>query len=257
MKQYSIYHIPVMSFFSKDLYRDVALQWKGTGVAYLLLLLIICCVPSIVRMYTGFADFVDNEAPKVVSQIPTISIVDGKASIQEDQPYAIIDPDTEKVIIIIDTTGTITSLGETEALGLITETDATFKKNAIETRTFSFRDVQDFTLTQERITRWLNVARKLVVPVLFPFIVLWFFAFRIVQVLVYAAIGLLFSSWFKSNMLYLTLIRLAVVAVTPCIIIKTVLGVLQVDIPVAGLWYFLIAIGYLFFAVRAVAEAGE
>ena len=65
---------------------------------------------------------------------------------------------------------------------------------------------------------------------------------------------MMFSSWCKSKIPYISLIRLAVVAVTPCIIIKTVLGILQVNIPVAGLWYFLIAIGYLFFAVRTVTK---
>jgi hypothetical protein len=90
--------------------------------------------------------------------------------------------------------------------------------------------------------------------VLFPLAVLGSFAFRIVQALFYAAIGMMFSSWCKSKIPYISLIRLAVVAVTPCIIIKTVLGILQVNIPVAGLRYFLIAIGYLFFAVRTVTK---
>jgi hypothetical protein len=243
-----------MSFFSKDLYRDVAFQWKGTGFAYLLLLLTICWIPSIVKLHVGLANFVDNEAPKIVSQIPTISIVDGKASIQESQPYYIKDPETGEALVIIDTTGAISSLEGTKAIVLFTKTQATFKENDIETRAFSFGNIDKFTLDQEMISGWLNVARKLAVPVLFPLVVLGSFAFRIVQVLVYAAIGMLFALWCKAKMSYISLIRLAVVAVTPCIIIKTVLGALQVNIPVAGFWYFLIAIGYLFFAVRIASQ---
>jgi hypothetical protein len=31
MKKFSIIHLPLMSFFSEALYRDVGLHWKGTG----------------------------------------------------------------------------------------------------------------------------------------------------------------------------------------------------------------------------------
>jgi len=243
-----------MSFFSKDLYRDVSSQWKGTGFAYLLLLLAICWIFPITRMHADLAYFVDNEAPKIISQIPTISIVDGNASIQESQPYYIKDPETGEVLVIIDTTGKITSLAETKALALVTKTETMFKKSEIETRTFSFANIKEFTLDQEKITGWLTVAKKLAVPVLYPLAVLGSYAFRIIQVLVYAAIGMLFASWFKSRRPYISLIRLSVVAVTPCIIIRTVLGALHVNIPFAGLWYFLTAMGYLFFGVRATSK---
>jgi len=137
---------------------------------------------------------------------------------------------------------------------LVTKTEATVKKSEFETRTFSFAKVEEFTLDQEKITGWLTVARKVAVPVLYPLAVLGSFVFRIIQVLVYAAIGMLFASWFKSRRPYISLIRLSVVAVTPCIIIKTVLGALQINIPFAGLWYFLTAMGYLLFGVSATSK---
>ena len=33
MRRYSIFHVPVMSFYSRALYRDVGLRWKGIGFA--------------------------------------------------------------------------------------------------------------------------------------------------------------------------------------------------------------------------------
>jgi hypothetical protein len=243
-----------MSFFSKALYSDVCLQWKGTCFAYLLLLLVVCWIPSIVKIHRGICDFVDNEAPTVISQIPKITIVNGKASIEEPQPYHIIDPETDEVFFIIDTTGTTTSLEETDALVLMTETQATIKKSEFETRTFSFSEFGDFTLDQEMITGWLTIMKKLAAPVLYPLAVLGSYAFRIIQVLIYAAIGFLFAYWCKSERSYASLIRLAVVAVTPCIIVRTVLDAGEVDIPVAGLWFFLLAMGYLFYGVRSASQ---
>ena len=42
MKKYAMIHIPFMSFYAGDIYRDVCLHWKGVGFAYLFLLLFIC-----------------------------------------------------------------------------------------------------------------------------------------------------------------------------------------------------------------------
>lgn len=254
MKWYSILHVPVLSFFSKALYRDVCFNWKGTGFAYLLLLLAICWIPPMIEVHVGLADFVDNEAQQIVSQVPTITITDGEASIDEPQPYYIREPETEKVIAIIDMTGGITSLADTEAKALLTRTQVVLEQNEVETRTYDLSQIEEFTLDQERINGWLATAKKYAVPALYPLALLISFVFRIVQVLLYAVVGLLFASLVKSRRGYGQLVRLAVVAVTPCIIIKTLLGIFDVTVPLASLWFFLLAMGYLFFGVRAAAQ---
>ena len=92
------------------------------------------------------------------------------------------------------------------------------------------------------------------VPALYPFAVVASLVFRIVQVLVYAALGLLFASWCRCTRTYLQLLRLAVVAVTPCIIVKTILTAAGIGIPFDALWYFLAAMGFLFFGIKATCE---
>jgi len=253
MKRYSIIHVPVLSFFSKPLYRDVCAHWKGTGLAYLLLLLALCWVPPIVRMHRDLARFIDNELPKIIVQIPVITIVEGNASIEEPQPYYIRDPKTGKAVVVIDTTGTITSLADADAMGLVTRTEAIFQKNKIETRTFSFKEIKNFTLNADRITSWLSVAKQYVALVVYPLALGGAFVSRTLQVLLYAAIGLLLASWCKSRRTYSELIRLSVIALTPCIIVKTVLATAQVHVPRAGLLYFLAAMGYLWFGIKAAA----
>ena len=93
--------------------------------------------------------------------------------------------------------------------------------------------------------------------VIFPFALLGSLIFRIIQLLVYAAIGIPIASWCRSNRSYGSLLRLAVVAVTPCIITKTVLGMMSVHIPFAGLLYFIVAVGYLFFGIKTSSEENE
>ena len=254
MKRYSLIHIPAWSFFSADLYRDVCHRWKGTGLGYLLLLLAICWIAPIVHLHSQLSEFVDKQVPEVASQVPVLTFKDGKVSIDEPEPYYITLPGTNMNLVVIDTTGGITSLEEAKAFGLISETQATFRNSEVETRTVSFRDFEDFVLTQDIINGWVAAVRRFAAPICYVFAVLGSFVGRIVQVLIYAAIGMLFASWCKSRRTYLQLLRLAAVAVTPCIIIKTILHAAEVHPPSAGVWYLLCALGFLFFGVWAAAQ---
>jgi len=47
---------------------------------------------------------------------------------------------------------------------------------------------------------------------------------------------------------------LAVVAVTPCIIFRIIFECASVELPLAGLWFFLAAMGFLFFGVKVCSQ---
>ena len=253
MKKYSMFQVPLLSFFSKDLYRYVCKQWKVLGFAYLLLLLAVCWIPTVVKINTLVTDVIDNDVPVIIQQIPTITIVDGKASIEESQPYYIRYPTIKSPIVVLDTTGKIISLEDTDAWALLTKTDFIIKESEVETRTLSLNEITEFTLNQEKIQVWVDTTKKFFAPTIYLSALLVSFVARIIQVLIYAVIGLLFASWCKSKRTYIELISLAIVAVTPGIIIKTILTMLSLKLPSAGLWYFLAAMGYLFFGIKAAS----
>jgi len=102
MKRYSIFHPLILSFFSKALYRDVGQRWRGTGLAYLLLVLAIVWIPTMIKMQFGLAQFVDHDSAKITEQIPAITISHGKVSTNVTTPYYIKDPETGADLIIID-----------------------------------------------------------------------------------------------------------------------------------------------------------
>ena len=210
-----------------------------------------------VKFQSMVSDFVGNEAPKVVEQVPTLTIVDGKASIEEPQPYRIMDPDTGKPLVVIDTTGEITSLSDTVAIALVTETYVEIRKSTVETRTIRFDEIKSFTLDQATINTCLGMIGALASPVLYLFAVLGAFVYRIVQMLVYALVGMLFAACLGSKRSYASLLRLSAVAVTPCILVNTVLGLANVHIPLPGLWYLLGALAYLFFGVMSARQATD
>jgi hypothetical protein len=254
-RKYSILHIPALSFFSKDLYRDVGLNWRGTCFGYLLLLLAVCWIPGMVMIHLSLSEFVKNEAPKLISQVPTFTIKDGIASIDEPQPYYIMVPDSNEVFAIIDTTGIVTSPADSNAYALITKTEIIYRENDIQTRTFSFAEIKNFTLDQAKLNKGLETFRKIAVPVTYPFVLAFSYVYRIIQALIYAAVGLLFAQGFRTKIEYPAMLRLAIVAVTPAIIVNTIATI--AGFVGCGIWlfYLCIALAYLAFGVKAVSEA--
>lgn len=253
-KKYSIIHIPVLSFFSKKLYRDVGSGWKGVNFLYLLLLLAICWIPAMVKIHVGFTGFVENDAPGVVEQLPEITIDNGEASISEPQPYYITDPKSGNVLAIIDTTGQVESLEGTDAFCLLTRDKIITRKSNVENRTYNLSQIEYFVLNSERVMGWLRTANKFLAIAIYPFALSGSYLFRIVQALIYAAVGLMFAVWCKAALSYATLLRLAVVAMTPCMIAKTIFGMADIHLPFGKLIFLVITLSYLFFAVKANSE---
>ncbi len=257
MSRYRAIHAPILSFFSFDFYRDVARHWTGTGFAYLLLLLAVCWIPLLVQYHLSILRDVHNKAPAIISQMPEIRIVNGEVSANVTQPYKITDPSDGSVLAIIDTTGQTASLEGETARVLLTASSVSFRKSDLETRTFSLRTVEDFTLNQDKAKKWCDLLCRYGAIALYLFVVIGSFAYRVVQSLCYAAIGSLFARWCKASIPYLTLVRLSVMAVTPVIILSTILDIPGVKVPYEPLWYFTAAMIYLFLEVRAVSRIEE
>ena len=225
MSKYSLFQIPLLSFYSTDLYRDMAFNKKGTGFAYLFLLLAFCWLVIIFAMDSKIDAYFDEYSPAFLDQFPEITIQDGKASILESQPYYIDDPETGRPLAVIDTTGTINSLEQTEAVMLLTKNTVTFEKSKMETRTFDLSEVGDMVIDRTLLSTWVEAAKSYMAVVMYPFALAGSYFYRIIQMLIYAAMGLVFASMLKVEPDYSQLLRLSVVAATPAILINTFLWV--------------------------------
>lgn len=255
MKRYSLLHALYLSCSSGDLYRDVRTNWKGTGFLYLLLLLAITWAPVMVKLHWSTGEEIRLEAPKFVDQVPQITIVKGVVSIDRPVPYAISDPDTNAPFLIIDTAGTITSIEQTAAPLLLTKDKLVYRKpNKAETRIYDLSAIEEFTADRDRVNGWVQTFGKYFAIIAYPFALAGSFAYRVLQILLYAAIGLLFVKMLRAKLDYPAVLRLASVSITPVIILSTVRTLANVTIPFFWFLCFAIAMGYLFFAVKANAK---
>jgi Protein of unknown function (DUF1189) len=257
MRNYSVFQFPLLSFYSSDLYRDMAFNKKGIGFGYLFLLLALCWLLLVISVDKKFSTYIDEYSPGILSQFPEITINDGQASIVESQPYYISDPETGRHIAVIDTTGTINSLDETEAIFLLTRNNFIFDRNKVETRSLDLSELDNMVLDRSILSSWFETVKSYFAAFMYPFLLVGSFLYRIIQMFIYAAIGMLFVAICKAELDYTQLLRLSVLAVTPSIIIKTILWLSEVRLPFSGLMFFILTMGYLYLGIKATTELQE
>ncbi|HYQ47469.1 MAG TPA: DUF1189 family protein [Thermodesulfovibrionales bacterium] len=253
---FTIFQTLYLSFFSRPLYQDIRRNWNGIGLPYLLLILMIFWVPEMMNVNTAISGYLADEAPQYVDQIPVITIKQGKASVSEPVPLYIMDRKKNVPVAIIDTSGQTTSLEKTPAVVLLMQDRLLVRhgKDSDETRSFSFTDTGDITVTPKLIYNWLEVFNSIFVIVLFPFVLLVSFAYHVLQTVLLTFLGNSFAKYFSVQLDFRTLFRLSAVAFTPAIMLETVHAVLNIDYPYSSFFSFLITSGYLFYAVGCNSE---
>ena len=251
MKNFSLFHPYWMSFYSRDLYRDVAKNWKGIAALYLFILLAIALIPDLVHLNDRISRFLRDDGPQIVEQIPTITIRNGIASIDKPVPHVIREPDTGMVFGIIDTSGEIISLENREADILLTKTQLIVRDKNQKVSIYELSGFKDMQFDKHDAHGLLNSISKWVVYALYPVILLISFVFRLLQATLYAAIGLLFAKRLKVDLTYQELLRIAVIALTPAIILSALFDWLTYALLFEWFLNFAISIYFVYFGVKS------
>ncbi|MHC4562720.1 MAG: DUF1189 family protein [Planctomycetota bacterium] len=262
MKKYRILHPLILSFFSRSLYRDVGRNWKGIGGLYLLLLSALLWIPTTVKVHVWVQDFLSEDGQEIIEQIPPVTITDGKVTTPVEQPYVIVIPTDDEtkepeLLAVIDTTGVISSLDDTPARMLLTSTHLHVQENEYQTKSHDLRQVASFHFDKDRAGRWARMAGMFLIPCAYISGVGFLFAFRLIQILLFGLIGLIFSAILRTRLEYGALLRLSAVAITPGIVLNTAVDLAGLSL---GPWWpalIVIALVYLFVGVKACGAPAE
>jgi hypothetical protein len=76
-------------------------HWRGTGLLYIFIALLLVWIPTVIRMQVGFSRFAAQEGSRFTQQIPHITIRKGQVSTDVTTPY-FIKGDDGKPLVIID-----------------------------------------------------------------------------------------------------------------------------------------------------------
>jgi hypothetical protein len=249
VRRYSILQAVPLSFFSRDLYRDVAGAWRGIGLVYLVVVVAFLTLVMVLRMQVALNRWVEGSAQGFADQVPGIVIRHRVVEVDRPMPYVIQDRKTGKEMVVVDTTGQITTLDGREARLLLTADHLLYRKSATETRLFKLSGVDNLRVDSTRAKRWLGVLRTWAALCVAPFVFGGMFAFRMVQLVSFAVVGLVVAGLARIRLDFPALMRLAAVALTPALLIEVVLDLMKAKMRGWGFVWTLIAIGYVVWSV--------
>lgn len=247
----------IKSFYSRDLYRDVVQNWGFGVVLYLLLLLTLCwgilAIPMQKNVELGYTSFSD----KLFPQIPVMEIKNGELKTPENRPYVITDPHNKQVLAIIDTSGKYQNLDKTTASLLLTKHAVYYQNDAKMEKMRNFSADLNLDIKPQNVKsisdRFVHWAWLLFLPAL----ILLTFIYRIIEAALYAILGEIFSMIAKISLTYGEVFRLSIFAMTPAIIISTILDWFLIGFRHQLLFYFLLSMAYLVFGVLANKQEGK
>ena len=243
----------IAPLFITKLYRDVARNWSGIGFGYLLLLELLFCAVFLVKMHLGFAGFVRNDFPKLVNDFPPITITNGHVSSPVKQPFFLKDPDTHRTFAVLDTTGKITTIDDSEGMLLLTENKLWTRQNdsAHQVKEYDLAGVKSFYLDKTKLGGWMETASHWLAIGLFPLLLIAGVIGRLLQMLIYGAINLALGSMMDAQLSFAAAMRLAIISVTPIFWLDMIFDFAHISIPYWGFVGILIALLYMAMAVRA------
>ncbi|MBL0713292.1 MAG: DUF1189 family protein [Desulfosarcina sp.] len=253
-RRYGLPHPYFLSFFFKPFYQDVARHWRGLAFVHLFILLALTGVAFILHFQAIATAFVQNQAPAIIAQLPTIVIEKGKGSVAVEQPYQVFMPESRNLLAVIDTTGQITSLRQTDAILLLTRSRLIARLGAGDSRVIDLSPIEQMRLTRDDFYQWLQTTLQWAPFVLYPLTIFFTYCLRTVQVLIYGGIGLVVASLLKRTIPFGAAVSVAVMAMTPVILIDTLIMLLKIQLPLWGIGSFVLAFAYLFFGIRAATE---
>jgi hypothetical protein len=253
--KFSFFQAPILAFFSGDLYRDVAANWKGSGALYIFLLSSGAWVVGCLAYFSPLVDMVNNkDLNAFLAQFPKMTLKEGKLAIDKKSPFAIKDPNSGTVMMLLAPDRTNTDMTETDPpfvmtqLGIIQRDDEKYQ-NASETtgnssavpgkylslptgETFTFDKISPlvplFEMDGPGIVASLHQA-----VIIFPIAVLalgWPFVFmgHLIQILIYGGIAMLIANAMQKKVEFEEGMRLAAIAITPAVMLSAIAAIANV-----------------------------
>lgn len=247
------------ALYSGSLYREVADSWHGRSFLYLLVLLAICwiVIASVftVQIHTKVCNFAQELNQ---SNLPAISFKAGIASTKATTPFYIKDAKSKKTIIIIDTKNKIRNFHQLNATVLIQKKSISIKDSLGKIEQYFYPKKMTTNIGPKQIQSFLHRSGVWLAPLLFAIILLGgliiSYIYRTIQILIYALIGKLFCLILKRELYYESLMSLAIISITPPIIISTILLAFSISYPFELISYFVLAMIYLFFIIKTMPK---
>lgn len=247
-KKYSIFFLPLFSFFSKRLYRDIGWNWKGANLAYLFILLAICWIPSTLSLRNQMLTSLGASELNLLNQVPDLHIENGRTIYPQTKPYFITRANGTP-LAIIDTTGSMNFIDDDNVMALLTETELIVRLGPNQFNTLDLSQVSSLHINKQILRSWLWTAKKTLAPLSYGIFLLISYLFTLLFLLLISLIGLLISTAAHASLKFPGVLRIAAAAATPSIILITLTVAVDNATPLAVYTAPVLTVSYLLIGI--------
>lgn len=251
MKKFGITDPLYMAFYAREIYQDVARNWRGMGLLYILSLVALFTIPPMVKFHNQLGTFVAAEAPAYIRQMPTLTIAKGKLSVPEKKPYSIADPTTNEITMVIDTTGEYRTLDQARSRILLTA-DQMLIRTGSEPVALSLSQIDDMTMDHAQMYDMLEILSEWAAITFYPAAVFLAFVYRVVQMIFFTCLALVYARMAGRSLGLTAGMRISAIAMTPMVAIFTLTGFFDVPVPMTWLFGTALTVSYLIFGIRSL-----
>ena len=243
-------YIPDALLRSKSYIALARLPW-GRVWLYLLCLMALCAPVTLLRFSFNFASGCDELARRNSDKVPFYQFKGGQFTMDAQMPYVIAS--SKDSLYLIDVPGQ--TRPETLAVykhGFVLLKDkAVYKKNAVETDVYDYKNLGAFSFTKDDVTRWLPLLKWLLVPIWLGWGV-WFLIEKFFNALVVALVGLIARTIIGAKATFAELYKMSLFALTLSFLIFAFNNGFSLRLPLSTLSYYGTGIVYLWLALQAL-----
>ena len=263
-----------LSFYSSALYVDVAKRWKGLGLIYLLLAIVITTCPYVIKSVAAYNTKVNEQFILVLKELPPITVTNGEISIDKMMPYAIRNNKGD-IVAMIDTQGSFQKVKqENPELILFIDKNTIYAQQTLPDQEvvapdpfqkMSIKKSSTPSFTTKKFSEYLTTVihsediislthavhlKWFLVCLLYISMLSMLFTFYLFFIFVLAFIAQLVAHlFFRVPLSFAASFRLLAVAVTPSAALFFPLMTFNILPPGNGLFFLFLFFGYFFFGL--------
>ena len=258
MKHINLLKAIPLSFYSKELYQEVAKLWRGRSFVYLLVVLAICLLFSTAAKTNRILNRILNNATQISQQMPVIHFEKGVASTVKEGPFFIKAIKNGKVTAIIDAKNKFKNFRDSSAIILVQKNAVHVKHGKANVSVYNYSKTFGGDFGHEQFKRMLSKSKfkiyMLSYAVFYLLGLIFLYLSYIFLVLIYSVIGLIFVNVFDRKLSYASVMSMGLVAVTPAIVFYMLLALFNLNFKYEYFVGFLLSMLYVIYAVKCNPE---
>lgn len=252
---YSWRHGIWRSWFSKAFYRDVGLNWHGSGFGYLFFLLFICTIVLCIFVNIHLHRAVTNIQANYIPQVPVVSFTKGKMTLADNQVHVIKDTEGNP-LVVFDPTNQYSQKHMPSAPVLFKSEGVYITEQSGAVTEHVYPTSVDVTVTSDTANTFAENFKRWGIVLLGLSLLISAYIYRILASLVYSLIGnFIIAKCFRPRLSYSSILRIVVVAQTPVIILSTLGAMFNLYIAHAWIAGVVLNLLYITYGIRAASVA--